>query len=177
MILCLCLWISLCLILRGRRLLQAMLMCLHHQLARSQCKLSLWPLFLHLLHLLFLQHHLVVHIVLLNQLLHVLLLLLLALLILSLHALSLEFSHLPLVQMQVILRLDLHLLLDILCEIVVLLVNSERFNLHLPMSLLLNLLVIQRMRLQALLTQMIMMMSMSLHTGYTLVIQRLYLAQ
>ena len=79
--------------------------------------------------------------------------------------------------MQVILRLDLHLLLDILCEIVVLLANGGRFNLHLPMSMLLNSLVIQRMRLQALLTQMIMMMSMSLHTGYTLVIQKLYLAQ
>ena len=51
----------------------------------------------HQLHLLFLQHHPVVHIVLLNQPLHVLLLLLLAPLILSLHALSLEFSPLPLV--------------------------------------------------------------------------------
>ena len=135
------------------------------------------PHLLHQLHLLFLQHHPMVHIVLLNQLLHFILLLLLAPLILSLHALSLEFSPLSLIQTQVILRLDLHLLLDILCEIVVLPVNGRRFNLHLPMSLLLKPLLIQRMRLQALLTQMMMMMSMSLHTGYTQIIQKLYLAQ
>ena len=79
--------------------------------------------------------------------------------------------------MQMMLLLDLHLLLDVLCKIVVLPVNGGRFNLHLPMGLLFNPLVIQRMRLQALLTQTMMMMSMSLHTRYTLVIQKLYLAQ
>jgi hypothetical protein len=42
--------------------------------------------------------------------------------------------------------MDLHLLLDILCAIVVLLVNDGRLSLHLPMRLLLGPLVIQRIR-------------------------------
>ena len=77
--------------------------------------------------------------------------------------------------MQVILLMDLRLLLDILRGLVVLLVNGGRFNLHQSMSPPLTLLVIQKMRLQAPLTQM-MMMTMSLRIGHILVIQKLSLA-